>query len=168
MVLKLLFVAAHWHGLAKLRMHTDVTLNVLDAVTKDFGDKVRKFKQKTCSTFQTRELPRESNARIRRQNRSARKSGNPVPVTVRNSTAGRRVSLPSNNPDVERDASLVPEHLPAAAQTVPNALQASSCGTGRQLKSFNANTYKHHALGDYASIIRKYGTTDSYSTEAVR
>lgn len=32
----------------------------------------------------------------------------------------------------------------------------------------NLNTYKVHALGDYVETIRRYGTTDSYSTESVR
>jgi hypothetical protein len=32
-------------------------------------------------------------------------------------------------------------------------------------KNFNIQTYKHHALGDYPSMIRRFGTTDSYSTE---
>ena len=34
--------------------------------------------------------------------------------------------------------------------------------------TFNLATYKYHALADYINIIRKYGTTDSYSTELVR
>jgi hypothetical protein len=37
----------------------------------------------------------------------------------------------------------------------------------RKPKSFNLNTYKFHALGDYVETIRMYGTTDSYSTEPV-
>lgn len=32
---------------------------------------------------------------------------------------------------------------------------------------FQLNTYKFHALGDYAAYIRKYGTTDNYSTQTV-
>lgn len=32
---------------------------------------------------------------------------------------------------------------------------------------FQLNTYKFHALGDYAAYIRKYGTTDNYSTQIV-
>lgn len=32
---------------------------------------------------------------------------------------------------------------------------------------FNLATYKIHALGHYASWIRRFGTTDSYSTQAV-
>jgi hypothetical protein len=37
----------------------------------------------------------------------------------------------------------------------------------RKQKLLNLNTYKLqvHALGDYASTIRRYGTTDSYTTE---
>ena len=32
---------------------------------------------------------------------------------------------------------------------------------------FNLDTYKYHSLGDYVEHIKRYGTTDSYSTEAV-
>ena len=32
---------------------------------------------------------------------------------------------------------------------------------------FNLSTYKLHALGDYASYIRQYGTTDGFSTQTV-
>jgi hypothetical protein len=38
---------------------------------------------------------------------------------------------------------------------------------GRRPKTFNLNTYKFHSVGDYVSTIRKYGTTDSYTTEIV-
>jgi hypothetical protein len=38
---------------------------------------------------------------------------------------------------------------------------------GRTRKIFNVETYKFHALGDYVETIRRYGTTDSYSTELV-
>jgi hypothetical protein len=44
---------------------------------------------------------------------------------------------------------------------------AVQVNAGRQQKQFNLNTYKHHALGDVANTIRRYGTTDSYSTEPV-
>jgi hypothetical protein len=42
-VLNLLFEMAHWHGLAKLRMHTDVTLELLSQVTTSFGARIRAF-----------------------------------------------------------------------------------------------------------------------------
>ena len=32
---------------------------------------------------------------------------------------------------------------------------------------FQLNTYKHHSLGDYPEYIRRYGTTDNYSTQIV-
>jgi hypothetical protein len=40
-------------------------------------------------------------------------------------------------------------------------------GDGPLLKIFNIQTYKYHALGDYSDTIRRFGTSDSYSTEPV-
>ena len=37
----------------------------------------------------------------------------------------------------------------------------------RQPKTLNLSTYKLHALGDYTSSIRIFGSTDSYSTQLV-
>jgi hypothetical protein len=34
-------------------------------------------------------------------------------------------------------------------------------------KEFNFQMYKFHALGDYVSMIRQYGVSDSFSTELV-
>jgi hypothetical protein len=45
--------------------------------------------------------------------------------------------------------------------------KAPSNNSARKSKQFNLNTYKLHALGDYVSTIRLYGTTDSYSTQRV-
>jgi hypothetical protein len=163
-VLQLLFVAAHWHGLAKLRMHTDATIDKLEAVTQDLGKKFRDFKKMTCAAFETRELQREFNARMRRQNQRARPRGNPAPTTVQNSTERQRVGLDSAH---DSGVSSVPQSLPSVTQAASNTVVTSRI-SGRQMKTLNLNTYKHHALGDYASTIRKYGTTDSYSTERVR
>jgi hypothetical protein len=81
-VLKLLFIMAHWHGLAKLRMHTDTTLDILSQVTESLGDIFREFEAETCSMFETRELEREWAARQRRQEKKgeakSEKSGNSV------------------------------------------------------------------------------------------
>ena len=118
-VLALLFTCAYWHALAKLRMHTDETLALLDTVTKLFGKRLRHFQQITCPAFNTRELKQEADRRHRRG--------------LRNSTR--------------------------------NSAASTSQATRRQ-KVFNLQTYKLHALGDYVTSIRKYGTTDSYSTES--
>lgn len=111
---------AHWHGLAKLRLHTDYTLNHLEGVTSILGAQLRRFQTKTCAAFDTVELKREVDARKRRQARVS---------------SGANISAPT---------------------TVP-----------QKSKTFNLNTYKNHALGDYANTIRKYGTSDLYSTELV-
>ena len=44
---------------------------------------------------------------------------------------------------------------------------ATTSQATRRPKTFNLQTYKVHALGDYSNSIRKFGTTDSYSTEPV-
>jgi hypothetical protein len=70
--MKLLFRIAEWHGLAKLRMHTEATLTQLEQVTTNLGHLMRDFRDKTCAKFKTTELEREVEARNRR---NARKKG---------------------------------------------------------------------------------------------
>ncbi|KAG6912539.1 hypothetical protein DXG01_013935, partial [Tephrocybe rancida] len=74
-ILDLLFVCATWHGLAKLRMHNDLTLLELDEATKALGIGMRKFVATTCTSFQTRELPREAEARARRTTKAKAQTG---------------------------------------------------------------------------------------------
>ena len=66
-VMKLLYRTAEWHALAKLRMHSDSTLDLLEELTSEFGKLIRQFRDLTCSEFATVELPRETAARNRRQ-----------------------------------------------------------------------------------------------------
>lgn len=68
-LMKLLYRTAEWHGFAKLRMHTDSTLEHLQSITKEFGHLMRQFRKRSCSQFQTFELPREAAARNRNQQR---------------------------------------------------------------------------------------------------
>jgi hypothetical protein len=65
--MKLLFTMAHWHGLAKLRLHTDYTLDTLDNLTTILGNQLRDFAENICPKYQTQELPREVGARDRRR-----------------------------------------------------------------------------------------------------
>lgn len=74
-MLELLFICAHWHGLAKLRLHSDNTLHIMDDVTAELGTQFREFCDKICPEFQTRELPREAAARRRRCTKGNRQSG---------------------------------------------------------------------------------------------
>jgi hypothetical protein len=69
-VMKLLFRISEWHGLAKLRMHTEATLTRLEQVTTALGHLMRDFRDKTCAEFNTTELAREVEARNRRDART--------------------------------------------------------------------------------------------------
>jgi hypothetical protein len=185
--MQLLFVAAHWHGLAKLRMHINSTIKLLETVTTSFGDKLRAFSKKTCLAFNTRELQRELDARARREARES----------AARTRANRQESAAHTRANRQAGTSLV-NHMPlssqphsgpiqglsthtSASENPVNAPQISGTSTDqagstansrlrnnkRRQKSFSLNTYKVHALGDYATTIRRYGTTDSYSTEPV-
>ena len=73
-MLSLLFVLAHWHGLAKLRTHTDHTLKILDDRTSDLGSDFRAFFKDVCQNVSTKELKRESEARKRREAKKSQKT----------------------------------------------------------------------------------------------
>jgi len=131
---------SHWHGLAKLRMHSELTLEIMDEVTSAVGRQFRAFKATVCSSFETHELRQEVEARARRAaNHTAKQAG-------AQKGKGRARNL-------EQQEML-------GSQISPDNV--------RRIKVFNFQTYKFHALGDYVSTIRQYGTTDSYSTEPVR
>ena len=83
----LLFVMAEWHACAKLRLHTDSTIDVLRELTRTFGFKIRHFAKKISILYDTRELPREEAARVRRR---AKKTSQ----TARNANTG----LSANGP----------------------------------------------------------------------
>lgn len=56
----------------------------------------------------------------------------------------------------------------AKAKGKSAAATESAVDGGRRRKTFNLNTYKFHSLPDYVESIRRFGTTDSYSTQIVR
>lgn len=66
--MKLLYRISEWHALAKLRMHTEDSLALMEECTKELGKLLRQFRQLTCTEFRTVELPREAEARVRRRN----------------------------------------------------------------------------------------------------
>lgn len=70
----LLFTVAEWHALAKLRIHTETTLEWLEQCTKSFGTQIRRFQAHTCTFFDTRELPSEEAARSRKKTKKAAKN----------------------------------------------------------------------------------------------
>lgn len=118
----LVYTMGYWHSHAKLRMHTDSTLEEFEDISRQVGQLMRKFEQTICRKYVTKELPREINARGRRTAKLAAKG-----------------QMKSTN------------HQPGKAR----------------IAKFTFNTYKAHSLPDYPGTIRRLGTTDNYSTQAV-
>ncbi|KAH9898500.1 hypothetical protein C8Q73DRAFT_773146 [Cubamyces lactineus] len=65
-VLDVAFDYAAWHALAKLREHTEFTVEGLEVFTIESGKSTRAFAKKTCTAYATIELPKEAAARGRR------------------------------------------------------------------------------------------------------
>ncbi|TEB24923.1 hypothetical protein FA13DRAFT_1796782 [Coprinellus micaceus] len=68
----LLFICAQWHALAKLRLHNDFTLALLDYTTTQLGAQMRHFYKETCLKVATKERKNEAQARARQEQRSGR------------------------------------------------------------------------------------------------
>ena len=66
-MLDILFELATWHALAKLRIHTDKTIDLLEAATETLTSAMRRFLRETCEAITTRELKKEVAARGRRK-----------------------------------------------------------------------------------------------------
>jgi hypothetical protein len=63
-VLDLLFLMATFHAYAKLRLHTESTVESLELVTIALCQALRRFSTDVCPNYQTKELPREEAARV--------------------------------------------------------------------------------------------------------
>ncbi|KAH7909551.1 hypothetical protein BJ138DRAFT_1197527 [Hygrophoropsis aurantiaca] len=118
--------------------HCIARYRLLNEIGQVLGAALRDFQKTVCPAFNTRELKREADARNRRSNTQSnqRRKQPKIDLAARNSAAAA-------------------SGLPAADGT----------HAARRPKTLNLQTYKLHALGDYADCIRRYGTTDSYSTE---
>lgn len=113
-------------------------MKIFDQVTELLGEAMRQFA--SDESFQTRELPSEAQARARRTTREKKK-----------------------NTPMAAPAPLATPGPPLASSDFATSLAPSA----RRLKVLNLDTYKYHSLGDVAAAIRRFGTTDSYSTEIV-
>ncbi|KAG6913958.1 hypothetical protein DXG01_003291, partial [Tephrocybe rancida] len=144
-ILNLLFRFAHWHGLAKLCLHSELSLAILDKETTDLGDCLRDFQDRTCASFNTQELQREKEAWERRSSAKAQPSVPQATVPVKTKTA-------------------IGHENPQSAAGAHGSMLAKV--SGHWPKTFKLSGYKAHAMGDYVLTIRRYGTTDSYSTKS--
>ena len=89
-VADLLYVATYWHSLAKLRLHSETTLNVLDNVTIILAKLIRHFAQVTCLSFTTVETDHEYNARRRAADRRASHQNGKGKATASTSVGAKR------------------------------------------------------------------------------
>ena len=79
----------YWHGLAKLQMHMDSTLNILSQVTTALGSMFQTFQEQTCSVFPTWELQHKETAWLHRQARNT--------VTTKPAPSNLNELKPQNN-----------------------------------------------------------------------
>ncbi|KAH9942660.1 hypothetical protein B0H21DRAFT_710231 [Amylocystis lapponica] len=119
-ILDLLFDLAVWHAYAKLRLHTQTTLDIFKQATRTLGFTLHHFLVTTGTVYVTRELPKEEAAR------------------------GRRT---------------------AALTAKGHGGKGKGPAKGPKIMKLNLLTYKLHALGDYPETIRRFGTTDNYTTQ---
>lgn len=174
-VMRMLFVLAHWHALAKLRMHVEPTLVIFDEETRRLAAELTRFKHVTSQHFDTQELPKESERSERRKKKKTSQTG-------RTNMAGTAAEQPVNAPvgsesqptEDQQTNSITPENtdvtgppVPPMTTQNPPTQSAQPARPTRRKVTFSLSTYKFHALGDYPSTIRQYGTTDSYTTEIV-
>lgn len=83
---------AEWHANAKLRLHTDSTVDRLKELTRFLGARLRFFAGKICTLYDTRELPREEAARARRRaKQAAQRSGDTNAPTTRKTGPVRKL-----------------------------------------------------------------------------
>ena len=166
-ILRLLFTCAHWHGLAKLRIHTDSTLRTLDEMTVSIGTEFRAFTTKTCTAFDTRELSHEMEARKRRQlNKGWKKSASNGQSVSGDPAAPNAQSVLRN--EATSNDQVVTNVQPTFNRTsIPGSTDCRRHNPGQRRRRFNLKVYKYHVLGDYVKTIRRLGTTDSFSTEPV-
>jgi hypothetical protein len=181
--MKLLYRTAEWHALAKLRMHSDSTLLLLEELTTEFGQLIRQFRDLTCSQFKTIELLRETAARKRRGAKQQPAASSVVPHSslrlahASNPNVGMPSSMTITSDNViASSSSSAPLHsgtgiMMVTPSTNHSQVQPSSSRESgpspRDKKGLNLLTVKLHFMGDYVRHIRLFGTTDSYSTQLV-
>ncbi|KAJ3517693.1 hypothetical protein NMY22_g13906 [Coprinellus aureogranulatus] len=183
LILSLLFVLSHWHGLAKLRTHTDQTLQILDDRTTDLGSAFRAFLKDVCQKVDTKELKREAEARKRREatGKQKKKGGAKGRPAARNSKAKSQPTKKATGTSAKNsrktpgksaskgddEAASDEDGAPSAKRRRldPDTTDEGAPSNTRKSKTFSLHTYKFHALGHVVTNIRRFGTSDNYSTQ---
>jgi hypothetical protein len=166
-------------------MHTELTVCLLEARTGELAAQFRVFMEVTCQAYETVETAKEYAARLKKSASTKESTSTPadLPDDGQNPTSAKEsTSTPADppddgqNPTSAKESTSTPADPPKDGQSptdldpkvVKPLSPAAPTGKGKRKKTFNIQTYKYHALADYADHIRRFGTTDSYSTERVR
>ncbi|KAF7326767.1 hypothetical protein MVEN_02595700 [Mycena venus] len=156
-ILDLIFTLAFWHSLAKLRLHTDLTVNELKEVTRMLGRQLRHFTKVTCAAFVTRELPREEAARGRRTAKKAAAgaaAGTAAPPAAQQPAPGARIK--KFNMETYKGHSLADY---AATILFFGTTDSYSTQPGelehRRVKRYYARTNKNDATGQMTQLERR-------------
>lgn len=162
-LLTLLYRLAEWHALAKLRMHTEVTLGHLENATVTIGKELRSFRDTIAAAYTCKELPGETSRRARRLKKKKDKSREtsviePSQASESSTVPPTPIPNPIQPPDHQASLQAL-EDTQVPAPPLPKLVP--------KIKILSLCTYKLHALGDYVRTIRLFGTTDSYSTQIV-
>ncbi|KAJ7194952.1 hypothetical protein GGX14DRAFT_377473 [Mycena pura] len=126
-----------FHGMAKLRLHTNKTVADFHVVTTDMCASIRKFARDTRK-IKTFETPRERDRRCKRAQAANQK------MHATNATSDSTAA-----------------ESPLAAQP------ATGSSSARREKVFNVETPKFHSLGYYPDSVKKDGSLDSHTTQNV-
>lgn len=151
MVLDLLFILCLWYAYAKLWLHTSSTLQALADTTKALGAQIRLWVKKTCTTFDTHELPKEESAwHCQKATAAIRGKSQMASRGLTQHARGRSWNAMSSRG--------------RGKSTGANTSESSLSHQNKPCKLFNMCTYKLHALGHYIAAIARFRTTDNYST----
>ncbi|KAH9937829.1 uncharacterized protein BXZ73DRAFT_89249 [Epithele typhae] len=77
-VSNMLFELANWHALAKLRLQTDITIDIMATSTLHMYASVRKFADTTCTRHTTYETGAEAETRVRRETAQPHRKSRPA------------------------------------------------------------------------------------------
>lgn len=148
-VMSLLYVMAYWHGLAKMRMHVESSVRLLNDIYTVMGSHLRHFEQVVCPWYDTRETAKEHAKRIRAQTR----------ITAK--TMPRQTSITSATSSIDPSGT-APASIPLSTENTRTSR------TGQKSRSFNLATIKAHLLGYCPRYIHLFGTLEMLSTMVVR
>ncbi|PPR00724.1 hypothetical protein CVT26_012318 [Gymnopilus dilepis] len=164
-LMDLLYELATWHSLAKLRLHTDSTLDALANSATRLGSVLRKFESTTCAEFTTKELPSEEAKRGRRKAAKAKKKGQTgAPMSEKRKGKQRATST---GPVRQRNFALSTYKLHCLAD-YPNAIRTYGTTDGlssqigerehRRCKQFYPRVHKgskHYTIGIAKHVRRE-------------